>query len=88
MLTEYIRAAMHHAQYELMENGRFFGKIPECPGTWGEGATLEAARDELESVLESWIICGLRHGDDFPVIDDIDLNPKPDFDYAEADQAI
>lgn len=72
----------------LMENGRFFGKIPECPGTWGEGATLEAARDELESVLESWIICGLQWRHHIPVIDSVDLNPAPDSDYAKAGQAI
>ena len=83
MLTEYIHHAMRHARYELMENGRFFGSIPECRGAWGEGATREESREELGEALEAWIIAGLRHGDDLPVIDGIDLNPKA---YAEADQ--
>jgi predicted RNase H-like HicB family nuclease len=84
MLIEYIQAAMRHAHYEIMENRRYFGEIPECPGAWGEGATLEEAREELKGALESRIIVVLRHGDRFQPIDGIDLNPRPA--YAEADQ--
>ena len=83
MLTEYIESALRHAHYELMENGRFFGSIPPCRGTWAEGTTLEECREELKGALECWILVGLRHGDTLPVIDGIDLNTKV---YAEADQ--
>jgi predicted RNase H-like HicB family nuclease len=83
MLTEYIQHAMRSAHYELMESGRFFGAISQCRGAWGEGATLEECRDELGEALESWLIAGLRHGDDLPVIDGIDLNPKA---HAETNQ--
>jgi predicted RNase H-like HicB family nuclease len=84
VLTEYIEAAMRHAHYEKMESGRYWGEIPQCPGAWGEGATLEEAREELRRTLESWIIVGLRHGDQFEVINGLDLNLRPA--YAEADQ--
>jgi predicted RNase H-like HicB family nuclease len=84
VLAEYIHAAMRQAHYEMMENGRFFGEIGQCPGAWGEGATLEEAREELRETLESWIVVGLRHGDRFEAIDGLDLNPRPA--YAEADQ--
>ena len=83
MLTDYIRCAMRHAHYELMENGRFFGSIPECRGAWGEGATLEECREELAEAFESWILVALRHGDSLPVMDGIDLNVK---EYAETNQ--
>ncbi|NJM55539.1 MAG: type II toxin-antitoxin system HicB family antitoxin [Verrucomicrobiae bacterium] len=83
MLTEYIRHAMRHAHYELMENGRFYASIAPCPGVWAEGATLEECRTELEGALESWIVVGLRHGDTLPVIDGMDLNPR---EYAEPHQ--
>ncbi len=76
MLTAYINNAMRHAHYEMMENGRFFGSIPPCPGAWAEGATLEACRAELQEVLEDWLLLGLQLGDKLPVIDGIDLNPK------------
>lgn len=81
MLTQYIQAAMRRAHYELMENGRFFGSIPVCAGAWAEGDTLESCRDELQSVLEDWILIKARFGDTFPVIDGVDINPKPE--YAE-----
>jgi predicted RNase H-like HicB family nuclease len=83
MLTAYLQHALRHARYELMENGRFFGAIPECRGVWGEGATLEECRDELQGALESWVVVGLRHNDPFPVIDGIDINQR---EYAQADQ--
>jgi predicted RNase H-like HicB family nuclease len=76
MLTDYIQHALRHAKYELMEDGRYYGHIPECPGTWGEGETLEACRDELQSVLEDWLMVAFRFGDLLPVIDGIDLNPE------------
>lgn len=84
MLTQYIQTAMRHAKYELMENGRFFGSIPECQGLWAEGPTLEECREELQSTLEDWIMIKLRHGDQFEVIGGVDINPQPE--YAEADQ--
>jgi hypothetical protein len=32
-LTDYIRAAMHRAKYEILpEDGVFYGEIPECQG--------------------------------------------------------
>jgi predicted RNase H-like HicB family nuclease len=83
MLIEYIEQAMRHAKYEIMENGRFYGRIPECPGTWGEGASLEECRDELQSVLEDWLMVAIRFGDPLPIIDGIDLNPEPT--HAQAD---
>ena len=74
MLTEYIRCAMRHAHYELMENGRYFGAISACKGAWAEGRTLEECRDQLQSVLEDWILLGLHLGDKLPVIDGLNLN--------------
>ena len=84
MLTDYIREAMRLAHYELMQNGRFFATIPGLKGLWAEDTTLEACREELQSTLEDWIMLKVRFGDkDFPVLNGIDLNPKPE--YAQAD---
>jgi len=84
VLTQYIQRALHHAKYELMENGRFFGRIPECRGLWAEATTLEECREELQSTLEDWLLLGLQLGHPLPVIDDIDLNRKEPA-HAEAD---
>jgi predicted RNase H-like HicB family nuclease len=83
MLTEYIAAALHEAKYEIMEDGRFYARIPPCEGLWADGDSLEATRDQLRSVLEDWILIKARHGDSFPIIAGLDINPQPA--YAEAD---
>jgi predicted RNase H-like HicB family nuclease len=78
MLTEYIQAAMRKANYKLLdEEEGFFGEIADCPGVWANAATLEACREELQEVLEDWILIRARRQLDLPVIDGLDLNPKP-----------
>lgn len=74
MLTQYIQNAMKHAKYEITEKKRFFGSIPEFQGVWSEAKTLEKCREELEEVLEEWIILSLKRGEDLPVIEKYDLN--------------
>ena len=70
MLTAYIRAAMHHAQYELIEDDQsFFGSIPMIPGVWANAKNLEACRDELESVLEGWLLLSIADHSEIPEID-------------------
>lgn len=81
MITEYIRAAMRQAHYEIMENGRFWGNIPVCQGCWGDGKTLEECRENLQGALECWILVGVEHRHPLPVIDGVDLSPR---EYAEA----
>ncbi|MBM3327720.1 MAG: type II toxin-antitoxin system HicB family antitoxin [Calditrichaeota bacterium] len=85
MLTDYIKAAMRRAKYEIIDDPNpFYGEIPELPGVWANAATLEACRDELKEVVEEWIILGLKFGDPIPVLDEIDLNYKPEPMLAEA----
>jgi predicted RNase H-like HicB family nuclease len=74
VLTEYISAAMRRAEYKLLEDGTFFGEIPDCQGVWSSADTLEACRDELRDVLEDWILLGVYLHHRIPVIDGIDLN--------------
>ena len=75
MLTAYIQAAMRRAHYELLANGEgYYCEIPDLQGVWANAQTLEACRDELQSVLEEWILLGLKLSHSIPVIDDIDLN--------------
>ncbi|MFI5201882.1 MAG: type II toxin-antitoxin system HicB family antitoxin [Candidatus Kapaibacterium sp.] len=74
MIQEYIRAAMRHAKYEIIEDdGSFYGHIEECPGLWANEKTLEACREELESALEDWLLIGIAYHDEIPEIDGISL---------------
>ncbi|MEM1042548.1 MAG: type II toxin-antitoxin system HicB family antitoxin [Bacteroidota bacterium] len=75
MLTAYIRAAMHAAEYELLEDGEgYYGSIPGLQGVWSNADTLEACRDELQEVAEDWLLIRLRRGANVPVLNGIDLN--------------
>lgn len=76
LLTAYIQNAMARATYDKLEDGSFCGRIPACPGVIAFEESLDRCREGLQSVLEGWIILGLRSGDPLPVIDDIDLNEK------------
>ncbi len=69
MLIEYINAALARAKYEIVEDdGSIYGYIPKLKGVWANAATLEACRDELQSVLEGWILVGVRFGDKSPTL--------------------
>ena len=66
MLTEYIAEAMRRAAYKILEDGTYYGEVPELPGTWANGSTLELCREQLQEVVEEWIAVGLAHGSTFP----------------------
>ena len=74
MLADYIAKAVEKADYERTEAGRFFATIPGFKGLWAEGKTVEAARRELISTLEDWLLLASRCGDEVPVLSGIDLN--------------
>lgn len=74
MLIEYVERAMSKATYDKLEDGTYCGKIPECQGTIAFGETLYRCQSELRSVLEGWLLVEIRHGDELPVIDGLDLN--------------
>ena len=74
MLTEYIRVAMHRAEYEKLEDGTYYGEIRGLQGVYADASTLETCRDQLQEILEDWILLGLRLGHDLPALDGIDLS--------------
>ena len=73
MVTEYIRAAMRRATYEILPDGAFYGEIPGFQGVYANATTLESCREQLQEVLEGWIVLGLRLGHSLPVVDGITL---------------
>ena len=74
MLTNYIQAAMRQAKYEILsDDGTFYGEIPGFDGVYSNADTLEACRDELEEVLEDWILFRVSRSLPLPVVDGIEL---------------
>jgi predicted RNase H-like HicB family nuclease len=77
MLTRYIRAAMHQARYEILsDDGTFYGEIQGFDGVYANAGTLEACREELEEVLEEWILLRVSKHLPLPVVDGIELTIK------------
>lgn len=64
MLTNYLDAQLQKASYKILEDQTYFGEISELDGVWANATTLEACRNELRDVLESWIFVKLRHQED------------------------
>jgi predicted RNase H-like HicB family nuclease len=77
MLTSYIKAAMRQANYEILpEDKTYYGEIPGFTGVYANCDTLEACRDELEEVLEEWILLRVSRNLSLPVIEGLELRIK------------
>lgn len=77
MLLKYIQAAMHRARYEILpDDGTFYGEIPGFDGVYANADTLEACREELEEVLEEWILFRISRNLPLPVVDQLELTIK------------
>ena len=78
-LTDYIQQAMAQAVYEDLGDGTYGGTIPPCWGVIAFGDTVAECREELRSVLEDWMLVGMKLGHKLPVVSGIDLNvPIPE----------
>ena len=82
MLTDYLKAAMARAHYELLDGGEgFYGEIPGFQGVLAQAATLEACREELASTFEDWLLFRISRQLPIPLLDALDLsvNESPAF---------
>jgi predicted RNase H-like HicB family nuclease len=77
MLIAYMKAALRHAKYEILEEDKsFYGEIPELKGVYAHSTSLESCREELEEVLEEWIFFRIYKNLSLPIIDGIKLEIK------------
>ena len=77
MLMKYLTTAMHKAHYEFLKSDKkFYGEIPGCKGVYTTGKTLEECRDELDEMLEEWILFRISRQLRLPIIDGIRLQVK------------
>jgi predicted RNase H-like HicB family nuclease len=82
MFAEYIAAALEKAEYEIIDNPEpYYAHVPGLQGVWATGKTFEECRKELISVIEGWIVLGLRMGQPIPPINghtiDVCVEPVP-----------
>jgi predicted RNase H-like HicB family nuclease len=77
MLIDYLKAAMHQARYELLdEQEGFCGEIPGFAGIVAQAATLEKCREELASTLEDWLLFRISRNLPVPSIAGLNLEIK------------
>jgi predicted RNase H-like HicB family nuclease len=70
MISEYVQGALRKARYEvLQEEGGYYGEIPGFRGVYATGSTLEACREELQEVLEEWILFRVSKNLSLPSVD-------------------
>ncbi len=84
ILSDYLDKALSQAEYDKLEDGTFFGRIPSCKGVVAFAVTLRECEQELHSVLEDWVLVGLKLGHPMPVLDNLDLNRTPVYESLES----
>ncbi len=67
---------MQRAQYKILDDGMYFGEIPDFQGAWASEETLEECRRILQEVLEEWLLLKLRDNEEVPELKGITLSPK------------
>ena len=78
MLLQYISGAMQKAHYEILSDDQsYYGEIQGFDGVWANADTLEACRQELQEVLEEWILMHVARHVVLPVVDGVTLSVEP-----------
>lgn len=60
MLTDFIQKKLLSARYKLLADGSYFGEITGLKGVWAGAKTLEKCRQELQEVLEDWLVVSIK----------------------------
>jgi predicted RNase H-like HicB family nuclease len=74
MLSDYIKAALRHAHYELLSDDQsFYGEIDGFEGVCANAKTLEECREQLAAVLEEWVFLRIHKNLPLPTVDGVTL---------------
>ena len=68
MLNDSMDQALQHADYEQIEDGTYFGRIPGFKGVWANKPTLQECQEELRDVLEGWILLNIADHTPLPLM--------------------
>jgi predicted RNase H-like HicB family nuclease len=52
---QYLREAMRRAEYEQLDAGGWYARIPGFQGLWATGPTIEDTRNDLWEALDGWL---------------------------------
>ncbi|MFU8858621.1 MAG: type II toxin-antitoxin system HicB family antitoxin [Deferrisomatales bacterium] len=57
----------------LPDDGSYYGEIPGFPGVHANASTLEGCREDLEEVLEEWILLRVSEHQPLSQVDGLQL---------------
>ena len=57
----------------LSDDGSYYGEIPGFEGIYANTTKLETCREELQEVLEEWLLLRISRHSPLPVVDGINL---------------
>ena len=91
MFSEYVETALARAEYKVIEDDDpYFASVPELPGVWASGRTVEECRKELIEVIEEWIVARLQRGLPIPPLGgqkiDFPLDRSPFSDLSQRER--
>ncbi len=66
MLSIFIEKWLKKAEYKILKDGTFFGEIPGLKGVWANAESLESCREQLQEVLEDWLVLKIRDQESIP----------------------
>ena len=66
MLSEFIFKKLREARYKLLKDGSYFGEVASLRGVWANANNLEDCRNELQEVLEDWLLLKVRDRENVP----------------------
>lgn len=73
MFSEYVNQALKHAEYEKLEDGTWYGEVPDLKYTWANAPTLEECRQRLKDEVEDWLVFAIAHHHSIPTLDGVNI---------------
>jgi len=75
-LADYVKEALKRAEYSRDENDVVIAKVPQASGFFSQGDSFEAARQNLQEVIEGNVLLALQLGLDIPHIEGVEIKER------------
>ncbi len=66
MISQFMAKKLKTARYKLLKDGSFFAEIPGLQGVWANTKNVEYCRNELQEVLEDWLLLKVQSRESIP----------------------
>lgn len=81
IFSDYVKNALKIADVIRLEDDTFCAVVPDCKGVIAFGTTSIECLNNLQSILESWVLLKLKTGQILPQVGGVNLNQEPVYEY-------